>query len=334
MLRRLGAKLEQLAAERPVLLAFMVLVTAAVIIIPASLPFYLSDTLEFTENIMAEAHGTLFDLLVIGWFLLWLNKRAETRVANNRYREEIEDFLGWKSPEATHRIAGNIRRLNRGGVKARLRLTHAYLKGANLANVSLQESDLWGADLEGAMLSGANLRGCNMAGANLENAEMEHVVLIESDLRGANLKEADLERATLSKADIRGAQLHGADLQYATLIAADLERAELVEANLREANLQSAILTRANLTGANLSGANLRGADLRNAILNNVDLERANLTDAKLGEGGDLTKLLANVRSLEGAKFAPSVSQSLSLAANVNGNGAHKEVEADGRSAS
>lgn len=313
-MNKIGGMLERLAAEKPVLLAFFVLVAATVIVIPASLPFYVTDTRDFIANIMAEAHGTLFDLLIIGWFLLWLNKRAETRLTNNRYREEIEDYLGWKSPEATHRIAGNIRRLNRGGVKEKFRLTHAYLKGANLANASLRESDLWGADAEGASLGGANLHGCNMAGANLEGADLERANLIEADLRGANLREADMERATISKADLRGATLLGADLQYTILAAADLERAHIgdknepgLRANLREANLQGANLRRADLTGANLQGVNLRGADLTGAILDDADLERANLIGAKFATGEAFDATFRKVRSIRGARLDAEV---------------------------
>src|SRR5690606_19789473 len=134
---------------------------------------------------------------VIGWFLFWLNKMAERRIRANRYREEIEDFLGWQSPEATHRIAGNLRRLNRIGVNEQLRLTEAHLAHANLGGVKLRKSNLWGANLEGAILGSADLSGTNLAGASLVGAILEHARLDQSDLRGATLREADLERASL-----------------------------------------------------------------------------------------------------------------------------------------
>lgn len=187
MFKRLGATLERLAADNPVLLAFIVFLTATVIVIPASLHYYIDETDAFLMNVMAEAHGTVFDLLIIGWFLLWVNKLAERRVRNNRYREEIDDYLGWKSPEATHRIAGNIRRLNRSGVRERMRLTEAYLFGANLGGAQLKEADLWGANLEGANLRGATLEGVNLRGANLTGANLQDAELKGTDFLGANL---------------------------------------------------------------------------------------------------------------------------------------------------
>ncbi len=62
----------------------------------------------------------LFDILVIGVLILFLNKLAEKRVDNRRYLEEIEDFRGWESEEAAYRIAGNLKRLKRNGYKGRL----------------------------------------------------------------------------------------------------------------------------------------------------------------------------------------------------------------------
>lgn len=291
MFKRLGATLERLAADNPVLLAFIVFLTATVIVIPASLHYYIDETDAFLMNVMAEAHGTVFDLLIIGWFLLWVNKLAERRVRNNRYREEIDDYLGWKSPEATHRIAGNIRRLNRSGVRERMRLTEAYLFGANLGGAQLKEADLWGANLEGANLREAALEGANLAGASLEGA--------------------DLERANLKNADLRGVSLTSADLQYAILTGGNLERANLTGANLRGANLEGANLRGATLEGVNLRGANLTGANLQDAELKGTDFLGANLTGALLPEGNDLFSAFEKTKTLFGAEFPPEVGEKL-----------------------
>ena len=311
MFKRLGATLERLAADNPVLLAFIVFLTATVIVIPASLHYYIDETDAFLMNVMAEAHGTVFDLLIIGWFLLWVNKLAERRVRNNRYREEIDDYLGWKSPEATHRIAGNIRRLNRSGVRERMRLTEAYLFGANLGGAQLKEADLWGANLEGANLREAALEGANLAGASLEGADLERANLKNADLRGAALKEADLERANLKNADLRGVSLTSADLQYAILTGGNLERANLTGANLRGANLEGANLRGATLEGVNLRGANLTGANLQDAELKGTDFLGANLTGALLPEGNDLFSAFEKTKTLFGAEFPPEVGEKL-----------------------
>lgn len=314
MLKRLASAVEKMAAEKPVLLAFLVFLASAFIVLPISLPYYLSADQGFLENILAEAHGVVFDLLIIGWFLLWINRLAERRVRNNRYREEIEDFLGWKSPEATHRIAGNIRRLNRGGVRERMRLTEAYLLGANLAGAHLRGADLWGANLEEAILREADLVDANLAGANLEGADLERATLTRADLRGAALKEADLERADLERADLRGGSLTSADLQYANLTGANLERANLTGANLRSANLKDVNLRGAVLDGANLRGANLAGAVLQGADLKGADFLGANLVGAHLPGGNDLFSSFEKTKTLFGAEFPPEIEEQLQSA--------------------
>jgi BTB/POZ domain-containing protein KCTD9 len=306
MFKRIGQRLERLAAERPVLLAFLVFVAFTFIVIPASIPFWLHDPFDFAMEIMAEAYGTLFDLLIIGWFLMWLSKRAERYMLQRRYREEIEDFLGWKSHEATHRIGGNIRRLNRGGVREDFRLTEAYLSGANLTGALLKSSDMWGSDLSGALLGGADLRASNIGGANLENAILEHADLSEADLRGANLKDADLERANLEEADLRGVNLIGADLQYATLRNANLERCTLIGANLRGVDLQGANLSRCLLEGANLEGANLVGTNLEGA-----EMLRTYLNGASLSANGELVDHFAGVKTLFKARLDPGPERQL-----------------------
>lgn len=275
------------------------------------MPYYFESTANFWDNIVAEAHGVLFDLLIIGWFLLWINKIAERRTRNNRYREEIDDYLGWRSQDATLRIVGNIRRLNRGGMKNGFRLTEAYLEGAKLSGAEMSKTDLWGAHLENASLREANLDGSNLAGANLEGADLERTSLRGADLRGASMNEADLERAMLTEADLRGVSLVGADLQYAVLNHADLRRCKLAGANLRGANLDFSLLTGANLEGAHLRGASLRGANLQEVTLTGVDFGGVDLRKARLPKGADLIAMFEQAKSLAGAEMDASVLKEL-----------------------
>ena len=269
--------LEKLAADRPVWLAFMVFLGTSAIVVPISIPFWVASASGFSMNIMSEAYGTLFDLLIIGWLLLWLNNLADRRQRKMRYREEIEDALGWRSPVASHRIVSNVRRLNRSGVTKDIELPEAYLKGASLENVRLNDSNLWGANLDEAALRQAQLSGSILAGAHFENADLESARFEGADLRGAKMGKADMERAHFEDADLRGADLEEADLQYATLDGIGLERAALSGTNLRgasliEADLERATVHDANLTGAQLEGARLDGADFTDAQLREADL--------------------------------------------------------------
>jgi BTB/POZ domain-containing protein KCTD9 len=171
----------------------------------------------------------LLDILVIGIFILWLNRKGEKRLEIRRYREEIDDFRGWDSDEAGYRIAGNIKRLNRNGITD-IRLEKCHLIKVNISDVDLSGSDLSGANLSGANLSDANLTSVDLSGTNLTSAS----------LSGTNLTSASLTRAKLSSA---------------ILWSADLTRANLTSALLWRANLSDADLGGSDLSDANLGGA-------------------------------------------------------------------------------
>lgn len=129
---------------------------------------------DFYKNILVEAHGMLFDILVIGVFIFALHKTGEKRLKREldikRWQEEIDDFRGWKSEEAKFRIIGNIKRLVRNGITD-INLTDSFLKNADLLGANLKETDLRRANLMGAYLLDANLEEANLEGAHLERTE-------------------------------------------------------------------------------------------------------------------------------------------------------------------
>ncbi len=130
----------------PIGIGFVVFILAGITVSLLTALFRFYD-LEFGENVLVEAHGMLFDILVIGVFILWLNRKGEKRIANRRYEEEIDDFRGWESDEASHRIRGNIKRLNRNGI-SKINLSNSYLKSADLKGANLQESYLLEVNLQ------------------------------------------------------------------------------------------------------------------------------------------------------------------------------------------
>jgi len=194
-----------------VFISIVVFFIATVVVVIVTIVFYDYES-EFYKNVLVEAHGMLFDILVIGVFILALNKLAEKRIENQRYLDEIDDFRGWKSEEAAFRIAGNIKRLNRNRYKGKLNLVTCYLPSV----------DLYGADLRGANLTRARLDGTDLIHANLKEA-----ILINADLSGTKLMEAKLEGVKLDGVKLREADLRGTDLSGACLTGANLERADL-----------------------------------------------------------------------------------------------------------
>lgn len=199
------------------------------------------------NDILVEANGMAFDLLVFGILLSIYEALREKRERVERLQEEIDDYRGWDEKEAMYRIVGAIKRLNKAEVSK--------------------------IDLSDCFLFNANLTETNLAGANLARANLSRVNLAES-----NLAEARLSWANLSWANLLGANLFEANLLESRLLWADLSKANLSGAYLAEADLSGANLSGANLSGAVLSGAVLSGANLSGTDLSGTDLSRVDFS--------------------------------------------------------
>jgi len=224
-------------SEKPILTSFIVLIFVAIVVVGLSLPYYLNDFYNFYAQVLAEAHGMIFDIAVIGILILWMNRRGETRQRIRTYKDEIDDFRLWESEEAAFRTVGNIKRLNRHGI-SKIDLVETYLARTNLNHVNLEESNLNSTNLKNSFLIGANMKKTRLNQTCFENANLNQANLSNSYAGGSNFKDAFLIKA---------------DLQNSFLMKADFTNAFLMEANLSGCHL----------TGANFNNASLYKADLR-----------------------------------------------------------------------
>jgi uncharacterized protein YjbI with pentapeptide repeats len=225
--------------ERPLLTSSIVLTVVAVLVLALSMKYYINDFSSFWPQILAEAHGMIFDIAIIGILLFWLNQNGETRQRIRFYRDEIDDFRLWESDEAAFRTVGNIKRLNRHKIHD-INLVNCYLSRTNLNYV--------------------NLKGSNLNSANFSNSS-----LIETNLENTRLNQTNFENSNLNQAYLKGAYASGANFKDAFLIKSQFENAFLIKTNFKNAFLME----------ANLSGSYLMGADFENASLYKADLRGA-----------------------------------------------------------
>lgn len=156
----------------------------------------------------------------------------------------------------------------------------------------LVDVDLRGAQIQEGDLSESDLHGSDFRGADLEFADLSNANLNNVDFHGTNLRNADLSgsaviRTDMSQAVLFGTILTGAKLVGSTLKDANLKHAQLIAAKIEGVDLRGADLRWAHVKGADLRGADLRGADLREADLREADLRGADVSEAKL-EGAKL----------------------------------------------
>lgn len=226
--------------EHPLRSATTVLIFVSIIVLGLSLPLYMTRFDEMYLNVLIEAHGMIFDILIIGMLIYWLREQGEIKQRIRQYIDEIDDFRLWESEEAAFRNVGNIKRLNR----------HKVTK----------------IDLVGTYLTKTNLSKVNLMGANLNTANVTNSVLIEANLKEARLNQTNFENANLNHSDLSGTYASGANFKDAFLIKADFEGAFLIKTNfknsyLMEANFGNSSLAEANFEDANLYKANLKGAE-------------------------------------------------------------------------
>lgn len=225
--------------EKPILTSLIVLVLLAIVVLGLSMNYYLNEFHSFFGQVLAEAHGMLFDIAVIGILIFWLNKNGEIRQRIRTYRDEIDDFRLWESEEAAFRTVGNIKRLNRHNIH-----------DLNLVNCHLPRT---------------NLNYVNLSGSNINSADISNANLIETNLQHTRLNQTNFENSNLNQANLTSAYASGANFQDAYLIKAVLNKAFLIKTNFRNAFLMEADLRDCYLTGADFENASLYKADLRGA---------------------------------------------------------------------
>jgi uncharacterized protein YjbI with pentapeptide repeats len=231
--------------EKPLLTSTIVLIVVAIAVISLSLKYYLRDFDSFIQQVLAEAHGMIFDIAVIGILIFWLNQNGAKRQRIRTYRDEIDDFRLWESEEAAFRTVGNIKRLNRHKIHE-----------INLVNCHLPRT---------------NLNYVNLTGSNLNSANISQSSLIEADLENSRLNQTNFENSNLNQANLKGAYASGAIFKDAFLIKAQFDNAFLIKANFCNAFLMEANLRNAYLMGADFDNASLYKADLRGAKGLSVD---------------------------------------------------------------
>jgi len=223
----------------PIRSSTTVLVLVSILVIGLSLPIYISNFDEMYLNVLAEAHGMIFDILIIGILLFWLREQGDIKQRVRQYKDEIDDFRMWESEEAAFRNVGNIKRLNRHGI-TKIDLVGTYLTKTNLSKVNLKD-------------------------ANLNTANISNSVLIEANFENARLKQTNLENSNINQGNFKNTFASGANFKDAFLIKADFEGAFLIKANFNNGYLMEASLRKCSLAEVSFENTNLYKADFRGA---------------------------------------------------------------------
>lgn len=265
---------------RNLLLWFFWLVPEAFIALALILVIAMVLNVDPLVGLKENSRSSIVDLFIFGIVIVIFNKMLERRRDIRRWHEEIDDYRDWKEPEATNRIRGIIRRLNRQHI-TKIDLSNCFLADCNLSEANLQDSSLYftsleRADLKEINLSGAELFSAKLAGANCERANFRGANLEDAHLEGARLEDADFGYARLQDTHLEDVNAQNADFSHANLCLSEIQRAKFNWARLIDTYFAHSNLQGADFGYANVSGADFRESDLRN--VQNLTIEQISKT--------------------------------------------------------
>lgn len=171
------------------------------------------------SDVLVEAHGLFFDLIVFGIILTIYDEfkskkekeeEEQKKKANSilRYEEEIDDLRTWNDKEATLRIVGIIKRLNKLGVT---------------------KFDLHGCHLEEANLSGINMSGTTFQDVNLKNAKFNSTILDDTFFYFC-----DMEETKFICCNLNSTEFHKSEFNSTRIIHSGIEKTKFLGVKFNE----------------------------------------------------------------------------------------------------
>ncbi len=118
----------------------------------------------------------------------------------------------------------------------RIYMAGVILRGADLTNVDLGESNFEGADLSNAILCGTQFWQSVFERANFNGADLSGASLCDSEFFCANLSRVNLSNARLKGLDFVRTNLTEATFNEASLKSVSFEKAKLIRTNFRFAD--------------------------------------------------------------------------------------------------
>jgi hypothetical protein len=128
------------------IISWFVLAFLAIVAIIVLLPRTVNKTYEYSEivdNIYPEIYGLLFDVILFGIVISIYHIATDKKKAIEDERDQIDDFRAWKSNEASHRILGSIKRLQRLNV-FNVDLSSCWFKDITLRDLCFVDSKMTG----------------------------------------------------------------------------------------------------------------------------------------------------------------------------------------------
>jgi len=172
------------------------------------------------KDILVELHGAVFDIVIFGILILFLNTKRERKILIRKYHDEIDNFRGWDAQEAAYRTLGSIKRLNEIGI------TKMNLLGCNLNKMDFRRyQDFLKSNSEDYIpidFTDSDMRYIKLKGTSCIKTIFRNCKFSNAEMMDADFNQADFQGADLFLAELSGSNLYGANFLDAVLHESDL----------------------------------------------------------------------------------------------------------------
>lgn len=163
------------------------------------------------EDILVEAHGLLFDIVIFGILFTIYEKTRNDSSEVTKLLEELNNIKTLDDKEAVYRKVGIIKKLNKLGL-SQIELSGYYLEGAELIGVNLENCNISEANLTNAIISGSSFTNCKFSNSILSNCNASGCQFVDCNFTNCSLDNIDFSGAKASSTTIISSDFQSSNL--------------------------------------------------------------------------------------------------------------------------
>lgn len=220
--------------------------TLSIVIAISLILFMIDIILEISvKDIITEAHGIVFDLIIFGIFFYYFDQYSKRKEKIITLYEEISDFNDWSETEGILRKKGNLIRLI--NLKSPLYFTDKNFNQLLLINKKLKDSIFEGCSFiesrwKNIFFKNSNFRfskfnksefkNCNFYSANFSGGEFQNVVFRNCYFKFSAFGSCNFRNAVFDNCNMEGIYLSGSKLNHAKFKNCNLKGAQINQADM------------------------------------------------------------------------------------------------------
>lgn len=298
----------------PTVLTFALTVIFSLLIIIFSKNIYLEHWNDLLLQLVAEAHGFILDILVLGFLFVRINQIADRKKEISQCLEDIED-LRLKSSD--------IELIQVEMMSEKTLVTNNYdnLNPEPQFAFSIKGSPIWNSEYVRIKISKAikKLARHKMNSLDLHCVNVNGGRFLEINLRKSNLNTSLFMDCKLSKSNFSLVSCHDTSFNGSCLEYADFEEANAIGASFVNCNLNYTKFTTANLISADFSNAFMNYTRFNNADLTGANFSKAHLMHCDFrGAKGINANMFLKVKWKTNCKFDPDIEKSIKFLEQAN----------------